>query len=802
MLGKQHDTTSSTSRQEGLLPPRFTSGDPVTGATKKRLRCENKLQQTLAQINAPPQSLWTQHDGSATMPRNRVQPDPTTYRNEMCPSGLALEHPAAPLLQHYATMGCPTMTGKDWTRTQIYEAVRRGPHISALTPEEIAHFKEEAALKEKNGQARLLRWIDIRDNPPKQLKILPISAIPHKSKPFRSILDLSFPLRLCDGTTLSSVNDSTQKTAPQGSIDQMGHTLSRIIHAFASTDPSAKILMAKFDIKDGFWRLDCQDGEEYNFAYLLPHTPITPEKDWLIVVPTSLQMGWIESPGFFCAATETSRDIIDVYANTPLGALPEQKLESYALQSLHNLDLPNTSTKLFQYMTEVYMDDFVSLLVGYLTEHVKHIAHATMMGIYDMFPPDPIPDNNPISLKKLLKGDGNYSTSKSILGFEFDGIKKTLWLEDDKRLAILAILKNWLQTAARSRHGIPFKEFESVIAKVRHAFTVLPEGRGLLSPCNTILRLKPRTVFLQTNSNLREAIYSIQTLLQESTNKPTWCGELVRGHPDYVGICNASSHGVGGVIIGEKLPCIPTVFRMEWPEIIRTNLVTQNNPTGLINNSDLEMGGILLLWLVLEKIIPSLREKNVAIYCDNSPSVGWVTRLASKSSVIAARLIHALSLRMKQTHACPITTLHIPGKENAISNIPSRSFGSVPAWHCTSHKIVLTLFNSTFPLPQQNSWTVFQPTSKICTRLTSLMLTKHSTLDEWRRLPNVGQHIGCTGAATANLWEWTLTFRKPPSNTKYDASQALRCKSDGETTVNIALSTLKQSVALSCPLAR
>jgi hypothetical protein len=28
--------------------------------------------------------------------------------------------------------------------------------------------------------------------------------------------------------------------------------------------------MAKWDIKDGFWHMDCEKGEEYNFAYVLP----------------------------------------------------------------------------------------------------------------------------------------------------------------------------------------------------------------------------------------------------------------------------------------------------------------------------------------------------------------------------------------------------------------------------------------------------------------------------------------------------------------------------------------------------
>jgi hypothetical protein len=29
--------------------------------------------------------------------------------------------------------------------------------------------------------------------------------------------------------------------------------------------------MAKWDIKDGFWRMDCMEGEEWNFAYVLPN---------------------------------------------------------------------------------------------------------------------------------------------------------------------------------------------------------------------------------------------------------------------------------------------------------------------------------------------------------------------------------------------------------------------------------------------------------------------------------------------------------------------------------------------------
>jgi hypothetical protein len=69
-------------------------------------------------------------------------------------------------------------------------------------------------------------------------------------------LDLSFSLRLNDGSTVPSVNDSTTKTAPYGAIDQFGHSLMQIVHALAEVDDEVKVFFAKFDIKDGFWRLD------------------------------------------------------------------------------------------------------------------------------------------------------------------------------------------------------------------------------------------------------------------------------------------------------------------------------------------------------------------------------------------------------------------------------------------------------------------------------------------------------------------------------------------------------------------
>jgi hypothetical protein len=59
-------------------------------------------------------------------------------------------------------------------------AVYRGPHRPALTDNATAHFRAEVDKKVKSGQAKLVAWDSIKDNPLTELKISPIAAISHK----------------------------------------------------------------------------------------------------------------------------------------------------------------------------------------------------------------------------------------------------------------------------------------------------------------------------------------------------------------------------------------------------------------------------------------------------------------------------------------------------------------------------------------------------------------------------------------------------------------------------------------------
>jgi hypothetical protein len=92
----------------------------------------------------------------------------------MCPQGLALYHPAAEHLLTYATGGCPTNTGRNWTTQKMEEDFAQGLHSSALNLEAMAQLAWEIEEKVRD----IIMWEDIRHNPPPNLKISPIAMIP------------------------------------------------------------------------------------------------------------------------------------------------------------------------------------------------------------------------------------------------------------------------------------------------------------------------------------------------------------------------------------------------------------------------------------------------------------------------------------------------------------------------------------------------------------------------------------------------------------------------------------------------
>jgi len=205
----------------------------------------------------------------------------------------------------------------------------------------------------KAGFCKVVLWSDLQKQRPKNLKISPVAVVPQIGRRGRIILDLSFPVwkKNSEGVATviqQSVNDTTALTAPKGPVKEIGKVLPRLLRYMRDVPPEQWILFSKLDISDGFWRLIVKGDDCYNFAYVLPQKPGEPTR---IVVPSAVQMGWVESPPYFCAVTETARDLTEFHIrnNTELPADPIETQMDVQHVPLRVLDYTNLLSTLPMY---------------------------------------------------------------------------------------------------------------------------------------------------------------------------------------------------------------------------------------------------------------------------------------------------------------------------------------------------------------------------------------------------------------------------------------------------------------------
>ena len=711
------------------------------------------------------------------------------FRGQMCPRNRALLHPAAHLLLEYARTGCPVDCGRPWTTEEIQHQISKGAHPSAKTPEAAKALRAETLDKIQQGFARLVDWDKIKHNHPEQLKVSPVAAIPHKSRLYRMILDLSHALRLMK---TPSVNDSTVPLAPPEAMAQLGHTLPRIIHRLATAHPSQPVNFVKFDIKDGFWRMVVAKGAEWNFAYVLPKT--SPEQPTQLVIPDALQMGWTESPPFFCAASETGRDIADQLLCQDPNLLPPHPLE--------NLSLPHepTSSEVQRFNAnflchlECYVDDYICLLQSSDPKILRGAARSILTAIHDIFPPTHVTKfqgEDPISIQKILKGEGVWSTSKEILGWMFDGITRCIAMPPDKHAKLQAEIRV-VQRAARRRCPIPQKQLEKLRGKLNHASQGIPAGKPLISPLTRAIDpTKPkRLIYISTS--ITNALRDFRAILRQTVKAPILCRRLITGAPSYIGYSDASLLGCGGVWLSGIEAIKPLVWRYEWPPSITHIIKTPSNPSGTITINELETAGVILAWLVVEQYCP-VENHHIALWCDNTPTVSWTRKMSSSKSIIGAQLIRALAIRQAATRASPLIAASIRGIDNGMADVASRSFGkrATAAHFGIDNFTFLTNFSSAFPLPQGLSWHLFTPANKLTSLVCSALASTPLIPASWERITVKGASIGTIGHPGATALTWTPVSSTNRQHTSRSHYAALLHGSGEATTAGDALSKLR-----------
>ena len=204
-----------------------------------------------------------------------------------------IDHPATTFLASVHDHGVPIyFDDPDWSLQKLDEAMSTGCNRSATVHKEF--IAEEMVEFAQSGFWTILPYEKVRNIP--GLRLSPAQIKEERDRKPRFISD----------HRSWGVNDHTLPLAPHESM-QFGGALYRLLYAIRHADPDhGPVYMAKYDLKDGFYRVHLRPAHCVKLAVVLPRYEGLPP---LVAVPLSLTMGWKNSPPTFCSLTETIADV-------------------------------------------------------------------------------------------------------------------------------------------------------------------------------------------------------------------------------------------------------------------------------------------------------------------------------------------------------------------------------------------------------------------------------------------------------------------------------------------------------------
>jgi hypothetical protein len=200
-------------------------------------------------------------------------------------------------------------------------------------------------------------------------------------------------------------------------------------------------------------------------------------------------MGWIQSPTIFTSATETIADLANEYVKVCSPQLPRR------LEAVAETPIPIAATRrpaavptrrrnnelrhpLQQW--DVYVDDFTSVVQGNLKRR-QRVKRALLHSLDKAFGGVDKLDNThrqePVSLKKLLKGDAPWSTRKAVLGWVLDTVEKTIELHVHR----IDRLQEIIDSIFPSQKRVSVQKWHKVLGELRSKSLALPGTRRVCS---------------------------------------------------------------------------------------------------------------------------------------------------------------------------------------------------------------------------------------------------------------------------------------------------------------------------------
>lgn len=666
----------------------------------------------------------------------------------------------------------------------------RGSHPS--TRDYIEFLREEFATMIEQHFWIILPYSCVESLP--YLRISPMGVVPQNDRRPRTIVDYTF----------SGINQATVPLAPTEAM-QFGRALERLIQRIHQANKRfGPVYMIKVDISDGFYRLQLSPGSVPMLGVVFP-TGLGEEP--LVALPLVLPMGWVSSPPFFCAITESIADVANAAlqlrsttpATHPLASTADNPAErkevprrptALPLDSIVCVDptpvAPSTASSeqlpileesvtpgrkkpirklghlppplsigvprpahsqpLQRYVpkrplayVDLYMDDFLGLAQGHpkLRDRVRNtIFHSIDM----VLRPNDTHDvgtarREPISLSKLNKGDALWSTRKVMLGWIIDSVAETIELPEHRIRRLLDTLHELV-----GLRRISVKRWQQALGELRSMILAIPGGKGLFSTLYLALS-DPDTKHhrIRITNPMRDALEDLLNLSRDLGGRPTRFGEIVDTIPVAYGTADACGVGMGGIWFSPDPTHTPVVWRSPFPLCIQRRLVTRENPSGTVNNSDLELAAQIAEQDILVNL-RDCRESTVTTFTDNIAARAW-HRKGSRSTAGPSAYLLRLNALHQRAYRYRTNIHYLPGPVNVMADDASR------LWHL-SDDALLTHFNSTYP--QDKRWKLLTLRPEMLSALTTALLCKRSEPASFLPGPDTVIPPGFDGSSIVN----------------------------------------------------
>jgi hypothetical protein len=692
-----------------------------------------------------------------------------------------IRHPARSHLRHLRRVGARApMTTTPWSDKRIEATMARGPHKSAF---EYADFLGEELLEfVLKGQWIVLPYSVVQTLPQRvrrQLRISPMGVVPQRDRRPRVIVDYSF----------FGVNDETAKLAPREAM-QFGKALERILRQIVESNPThGPVYLLKIDIADGFYRIWLNVNDIPSLAVSLPplhgNTP-------LVALPLVLPMGWTESPPYFTTATETVADManrrlqnhwrppphrLERLANTqPSALLPASGQKDTPVAVMRPTQPPRRQYKSKPVTSvDVFVDDFIGLCQGDVPKR-NVVRRVLLHSLDEVFRPLEPSDNphrkEPASEKKLLQGDGHWETRKTVLGWVIDTLAMTIELPEHRRDRLRTILASIKPTQQRTS----VRKWQQLLGELRSMAIAIPGCKGLFSWMQETLRHRSADNRIRLTQSVHDCIADFVLLETDLASRPTSLYEIVpQTVPDFVGTSDACGYGMGGIAFPQPYaharqdshgtnggtgsglhgPPLrhgnpsPVLWQCKLPEDITAQLVSYDNPTGSITNSDLELMATIVHKDVLAHAF-DVRERTIATGTDNTPALAWQRKGSVSTQGPAAYLLRLQALHQR-FHRYNAEHFFLPGKLNSMADDASRLTHLSPT-------ALLAHFESHYP--QKLPWRLLTARPETLSSGTSALRSLRPDTALYLHEPMPTITPGACGPVSVPTWSW-IPHSKP-----------------------------------------